>query len=178
MANREALRELHNRLASRLQAARTDDVAAGWLAVEAGGGKYLLPLAQAGEIYAWTPALPVPYAQPWFLGVANLRGGLYAVVELASFLDPGRAPVQLGSEQARAEARLVSFNPALDINCVLQVSRLAGLRNSKAFISQEAPAEGAPEHIGGIYTDSMGGRWEVLDMLALSRQSQFLNISA
>jgi twitching motility protein PilI len=23
---------------------------------------------------------PVPYAQPWFLGVANLRGGLYGVV--------------------------------------------------------------------------------------------------
>lgn len=178
MANREALRELHNRLASRLQAARTDDVAAGWLAVEAGGRKYLLPLAQAGEIYAWTPALPVPYAQPWFLGVANLRGGVYAVVELASFVEPGRAPENLVNEQARAEARLVSFNPALDINCVLMVSRLAGLRNSQAFLSQEAPAAGAPEYSGGTYVDSMGGRWEVLDMLALSRLPQFLNISA
>ncbi|HZY16355.1 MAG TPA: chemotaxis protein CheW, partial [Ramlibacter sp.] len=34
MANREALRELQSRLASRLQAARTEGVQAGWLAVE------------------------------------------------------------------------------------------------------------------------------------------------
>jgi len=74
MANREALRELQSRLASRLQAARAEGVQAGWLAVEAAGRKYLFPLSQAGEIFPFTATQPVPYTHDWFLGVANLRG--------------------------------------------------------------------------------------------------------
>src|SRR3954470_22053598 len=91
MANREALRELQSRLASRLQAARTEGVQASWLAVEAAGAKYLFPLAQSGEIFPFANPQPVPYTQPWFMGVANLRGGLYGVVDLSSFVE-GRAP--------------------------------------------------------------------------------------
>ena len=54
MANREALRQLHARLAARLQAARSEGVAAAsWLAVDAGGSKYVMPLAQAGGIFPW-----------------------------------------------------------------------------------------------------------------------------
>jgi hypothetical protein len=89
MANRDALRAFQSRLASRLQAARTTGVAATWLAVEAGEGKYLFPLGHAGEIFPWTPPQPVPYTEPWFLGVANLRGGLYGVVQLSGFATGG-----------------------------------------------------------------------------------------
>src|SRR5205085_11138200 len=106
MANREALRELQSRLASRLQAARTEGVQAGWLAVEAAGGKFLFPLAQSGEIFPFAAPQEVPYTQGWFLGVANLRGGLYGVVDLASFVT-GQAPA-LRSDAGRAEARLVA----------------------------------------------------------------------
>jgi twitching motility protein PilI len=77
MANREALRDLQSRLAGRLQAARSEGVSvAAWLAVQAGGRDYLLPLNQAGEIFPWTGVQPVPYTQAWFLGIANLRGAL------------------------------------------------------------------------------------------------------
>ena len=93
MANREALRELQSRLASRLQAARAEGaVQASWLAVEAAGSKYLFPLTQSGEIFPFTTTLAVPYTRSWFMGVANLRGGLYGVVDLASFVG-GHAPV-------------------------------------------------------------------------------------
>lgn len=82
MANREALRELQIRLASRLQAARTEGLSvSSWLAVEAGGSQYLLSLAQSGEIFPWTSIQSVPYTSPWFMGVANLRGGLFGVVD-------------------------------------------------------------------------------------------------
>ena len=78
MANREALRELQVRLASRLQAARTEGLSvSSWLAVETAGQYYLLPLAQSGEIFPLPAVQPVPYSQSWFLGVVNLRGGLY-----------------------------------------------------------------------------------------------------
>ena len=107
MANREALRDLQARLASRLQAAKAEGLSISWLAVRAGGADYLLPLAQSGEIFPLPAVQPVPYSQSWFLGVVNLRGGLYGVVDLAAFIG-GAAPAR--SEQYWAEASVVTFN--------------------------------------------------------------------
>ena len=59
MAKREALRELQSRLAERMQAARAQPAAQAWLAVECRGTGLLFPLAQAGEIFALAPLLPV-----------------------------------------------------------------------------------------------------------------------
>ena len=87
MANREALRELQIRLASRLQAAKSEGLSvSSWLAIEAAGRFYLLPLGHSGEIFPNSVVQPVPYTQPWFLGVANLRGGLVGVIDLAALL--------------------------------------------------------------------------------------------
>ncbi len=176
MANREALRELQSRLASRLQTARTEGVQASWLAVESAGSRYLFPLAQSGEIFPFASALPVPYTQPWFLGVANLRGGLYGVVDLASFV-ARRAPVQR-SDASRAESRLVALNATLDVNCALLIDRLAGLRHLEAFSSSSEPPEGSPGFFGSGYTDASGVYWQEINLQALSLQTQFLSISA
>lgn len=176
MANREALRELQARLAGRLQAARTEGVQAGWLAVESGGGKFLFPLAQSGEIFPFSSTLPVPYTQSWFLGVANLRGGLYGVVDLASFV-AGGAPAQR-SDATRAESRLIALNSALEINCALLIDRLAGLRNMDAFTSSSPPPEGAPEYFGSGYSDARGAHWQEINLQALAQQPTFLSIGA
>ena len=74
MANKDALRELQTRLASRLQAAKTQPRARGWLAVECAGAGLLFPLAQAGEIFPLRALLKLPHAKPWMTGVAQLRG--------------------------------------------------------------------------------------------------------
>jgi twitching motility protein PilI len=176
MANREALRELQSRLASRLQAARTEGVQAGWLAVESAGSKYLFPLSQAGEIFPYAAPQAVPYTQSWFLGVANLRGGLYGVVDLASFVS-GKAPAQR-SDAGRAESRLVALNQLLEINCALLIDRLSGLRNTDAFTSSSDAPEGAPDYFGSGYTDASGAYWQEINLQALSQQPQFLSISA
>lgn len=176
MANREALRELQSRLASRLQAARTEGVQAGWLAVEAAGSKYLFPLSQSGEIFPFTSAQQVPYTQGWFLGVANLRGGLFGVVDLASYVT-GQPP-QVRSDALRAESRLVALNALLDVNCALLVDRLAGLRNTEAFVSSGDAPEGSPAFFGSGYTDASGAYWQEINLQALSQEPQFLSISA
>lgn len=176
MANREALRELQARLANRLQAARTEGVQASWLAVESGGARFLFPLSQSGEIFPFSSTQPVPYTQSWFLGVANLRGGLYGVVDLASFV-AGRAPAQR-SDATRAESRLIALNAGLEINCALLIDRLAGLRNMDAFSSSSAPPDGAPEYFGAGYIDASGAYWQELNLQALAQQPQFLSISA
>lgn len=176
MAHREALRELQSRLATRLQAARTEGVQASWLAVEAGGRNFLFPLAQSGEIFPFASAMHVPYTQPWFMGVSNLRGGLFGVVDLAGFVDNG--PPAHRSDNARAETRLVALNAALDVNCALLVDRLAGLRNADAFASSEPASDEAPAYFGTRFTDASGARWQEINLQALAQQPQFLSISA
>ena len=177
MANRDALRAFQSRLASRLQAARTTGVAASWLAVEAGEGKYLFPLAHAGEIFPWTPPQPVPYTEPWFLGVANLRGGLYGVVQLSAFAS-GAPGAPAATEAARIQSRLVAFNELLEVNCALLVDRLAGLRGAEAFTAADAPGAEAPAWHGHLYTDAAGERWQEVNLQVLSQQPQFLSIGA
>ncbi len=176
MANREALRELQSRLASRLQAARTEGVQAAWLAVEAAGRKYLFPLSQSGEIFPFSSTQPVPYTQGWFMGVANLRGGLYGVVDLAGYVS-GQAPAQR-SDAGRAESRLVALNALLEVNCALLIDRLAGLRNMEAFTTSAEPPAGSPDYFGSGYTDAGGAYWQEINLQALSQQPQFLSISA
>lgn len=175
MSNRQALRDLQTRLANRLQAAKTEGLAvSSWLAVESAGRFFLLPLGQAGEIFPWAPIQAVPYTQRWFLGVANLRGSLAGVIDLAGLMG---YPVQR-SEQALAEASLLAFNAVLEINAALLVDRLAGLRGTDAFVASQAPAEDAPGYFGTAYIDSSGTRWQELNLQILSQHPAFLSISA
>ena len=170
MANKEALRELQARLADRLHAARTQPRGASWLAVECGGRGLLLPLGEAGEIFALAALVPVAHVKPWFLGVANLRGGLHGVVDLAAFLGferPGRG---------RDEARLVAFNAALDTNCALLVDRLAGLRSAEQLSPDTELAQPLPPFVGARFRDDAGRRWQELRLSALAREDAFLTI--
>ena len=173
MANKQALRELQTRLADRLQAARTQERVTSWLAVECAGRGFLLPLQQAGEIFSPVPVVGVPHTQAWFLGVANLRGGLFGVVDLARFLG-----LRAGeAEVARDQTRLVVFNPGLELNCALLVDRLAGLRSADQLHADPA-AGGAPRpaFAGLRYRDEAGVAWQELDLAALAVDEAFIKI--
>lgn len=177
MAEREALRDFQRRLADRLQAAPTLGVQAAWLAVEAAGGRYLIPLAQAGEIFPAVPALTVPHTQPWFLGVVSLRGGLYGVVDLATWL----AGVPQGLTRppsSSPDAQLITFNPALEVQCALRVDRLLGLRGPEHFCGSTPAPDAGAESFGPVLHEASGVAWQALDLHAWSRQARFLRIGA
>jgi len=176
MSLREPLRDFQRRLADRLQLASDEGVKAAWLAVEAGAGRYLLPLAQAGEIFPADRLHPVPYTQPWFLGVASLRGTLYAVADLAGLMTRNGDGL-LSPPAIRAQAQWITLNPMLDMQCALQVDRLAGLRSAEALSQVAAAPDAAPEWFGHAYLDPSGARWQALDLGALSQQAVFLRIS-
>ena len=170
MANKQALRELQTRLAERLQAARTQVRGQSWLAVECGGRGFLLPLREAGEIFALAPVLAVPYSHRWFLGVSNLRGHLHGVVDLAGFL--GVKTVEVGRDQSR----LVGFNQTLDINCVLLVDKLSGLRSDDQLTPEPDDAPGRPAFVGARLRDASGRLWQELVLTALASDESFLRI--
>ncbi|WP_198969174.1 chemotaxis protein CheW [Xylophilus sp. ASV27] len=184
MANRQALRELQSRLASRLQAAQSEGASVEWLAAEIGGRPFLFPLGQAGEIFPWTTIQPVPYTQPWFLGVANLRGGLCGVVDLLQFAAARGTDAASASVPPRridglnGEASLLAFNAALGVQCALIVDRLAGLRGGEAFVSVQPRADDAPAWLGPVYIDTQGAPWQEIDLQALARYPFFLSISS
>ena len=170
MANKQALRDLQSRLAERLQAARTQDRGKSWLAVECSARGFLFPLRDAGEIFAMAPLAAVPYSHRWFLGVSNLRGHLHGVVDLAGFLG-----LKTG-EVSRDEARLVGFNQALDINCVLLVDRLSGLRSEEDLQPEADEGVARPAFAGSRYRDASSRVWQELNLVALAGDEAFLGI--
>jgi twitching motility protein PilI len=175
MAQHEALRELQARLVERLGAARAEPAAAAaWLAVEAGGAAFLLPLADAGEIFPDAGIVSLPHTQPWFRGVANLRGVLHGVVDLAAFLGLAAR----GAESARDASRLVALNPALGAMAALRVERLMGLRRVDEMNQDVLPDGSRPAFAKGRWRDAAGRLWEEIDLAALAANERFLAIAA
>jgi twitching motility protein PilI len=177
MANKEALRELQTRLADRLQAAKSRPRARGWLAVECAGVGLLLPLAQAGEIFPLRALLRLPHAKPWMTGVAQLRGDLYTVVDLAAFLGL-RAPQS--TDAPAPEGQLVMLAPALQVNAALRVDRLLGLRGEEQLAREADPpeSEGArPAFAAGRWKDAQGVAWQEIDLGALAVDGAFLDVT-
>lgn len=174
MANKQALRELQTRLAERLQAVRAEKPGQSWLAIEAGGHDLLLPLQQAGEIFDPGTVVPVPHTQPWLMGVVNLRGGVYTVVDLARFLG-----VRTGAAVPRRAdgARLLAFNASLGMNVALLVDRLLGLRHA-ADMQREDEVDGTvrPAFAAAAWRDAGERRWQELSLAALAHTPEFLAI--
>ncbi len=196
MARRDALRELQSRLADRLQAARTESARRSWLAVEGAGLGMLLPLETAGEIFpltALTALTPVHHTQPWFLGVANLRGQLHGVVDLAAFLGL-RPPQRL--DALREQSQIVAFNPRTGAHCAVLVDRLSGLRSEDQLtaeageasdasraghqpVPQDPPAASVrPAFATARWRDSAGRSWQEIDLSALAHHPRFRSIAA
>lgn len=177
MAKREALQELQSRIARLLQQASADTgVTASWLGVRIAGQPVLLPLQQSGEIYAMTLLQPLPYAKPWFLGVAALRGNIYGVIDLTPFL-PASARQPQGRAPDADRQRLVAVNDALGLNVVLRVDSLEGLRGRDAFERSEPAVDGAPVYFGSRFHDAAGTMWQEINLQALAGHPDFLDIA-
>jgi twitching motility protein PilI len=111
----------------------------------------------------------VPLARPWFLGVANIRGNLYSVIDFAAFLGDGPTAV---SDQAR----LLLISERFRAGCALLVGRSLGLRKSDAL--EPRPRRAESRWTRAEYSDAEGRRWNELDVPALLRDPDFLDVGA
>lgn len=162
-------------LSERPQAAPQRDAQAAWLGVECGSARLLLPLTHAGEVFRAAEVQPVPYAQPWFLGVANLRGVVCGVVDLAAFL--GCAERGREAREWLVRGRLVSFNPLLDVNGAVLVDTILGVRTVASF-ERCVPAD--PSDLpcwGATYTGADGQAWREVNLQHLSQLDAFRAIA-
>ncbi len=156
---RTRLRQYQVQLLERMQAARSNTGARiNQLGVMIGGERFLLDLTQAGEIVPVAPVTEVPLTQPWYLGLANIRGNLVGVIDLARYL--GQADTATG-----ADSRIVTFAAGLGFNCGLLVARVYGLRHA-----------GEMEQAGDRLRDAEGNQWTPLDLAALVHDPRFLHV--
>ncbi|MGX4642029.1 chemotaxis protein CheW [Massilia sp. SYSU DXS3249] len=159
-ARRTRLRDYQAQLLARMQAAQDGAPDAGHqLGVMIGSQRYLLALTEAGEIVPQPALAGVPLTQPWYLGLANVRGSLLGVIDLARYFD-GQASA------AGPEARLVSLAPRLGFNCALLVTRVFGLRRAGAMTLD-----------GERMRDLDGNVWTPLSLAALVREERFLHVA-
>ena len=156
---RTRLRQYQVQLLERMQAARTNTGARiNQLGVMIGTERFLLDLTQAGEIVPVAPITAVPLTRPWYLGLANIRGNLVGVIDLARYLE--QADTAPGPD-----SRIVTFAAGLGFNCGLLVARVYGLRHA-----------GDMQQSGEGLRDAEANQWTPLDLSALVHDPRFLHV--
>lgn len=169
MAKKISLREFQEHLAARLVGAGGQR-AAGLLGIQAGSDYWLVKLSDSGEIVPLTPLTAVPLTQPWFAGIANIRGNLYSVADFSAFQGKDPTPHNAGS-------RLLLIGTRHGSNAALLVTRMLGLRNIEAFTPEPAEAD-APAWARESYSDNEGRRWKLLNVRELLADDAFMEIGA
>ena len=171
MAKRLSLRDFQENLSARLLSAKRGETAPPMLGFRAGARRWLLELPDSGEVVPLPVLSTVPLTQPWFAGMANIRGGLHAVVDFAQFA--GAAPTP------RTErSRLLLIGARHGINSALLVESIEGLRPLSALRAIERPAGTLEaDWIDAVYQDEQGNNWLHIVLTNLLQDSAFLDIA-
>ena len=168
MARRTSLREFQMSVANRLRDLASRKTVASKLGFQVGSDNWFVSLMDVSEVIPIPNVMPVPLTQPWFRGVANIRGNLYSVADFSAF--QGAAPIGPGMER-----RVILVTDRLLAGSGLVVSRMLGLRNPELFTPDAQAAQPAP-WIKGLFRDPAGALWRELDLAALVREERFLEV--
>ncbi len=163
MSKRFSLREFQQGILDRIQHQETLAAErAATLGIQVGQGLWLIEMQDISEVLPPPSVTPVPLTQSWYRGVANVRGNLYSISDLAAFMGAGET-------QSDNQARVLLSNPKLDCNVGLLVTRVLGLRDTKAWSHEVLDGEEQ-------YRDEQGQMWRKLDMAQLVQQPDFLQV--
>ncbi|MDX5409710.1 MAG: chemotaxis protein CheW [Thauera sp.] len=162
---RSSLREFQERLARRLAEAKTAE-RRGLLGFQCGGENWLIALPEAGEILPPPALSAVPLTQPWYRGLANVRGTLYGVIDFARF--NGQPPTV-----AAGRARLLLIGARHGVHCALLVSASTGLRSEDDF--EADPVGDERPWVAARVRDLQGRPWLRIDSARLLAHPAFLD---
>ncbi len=179
MAKRISLREFQQNLSDRLVSARRGEGGNALLGIESGadeltgGSRWLIDLADSGEVTPLPELTPAPLTKPWFTGIANIRGVLYSVVDFAAWR--GGAPTPIN-----AQSRLLLIGARQGINSALLVRRALGLRPQLEMRATGEVRTGIGETapwLGGRFKDAQEVVWTQLRIPALLADPRYLDIA-
>jgi len=137
-----------------------------------GGRRLVSDFREVVEIVPMPPVTPVPGAEPWLLGVGNLRGNLFPVVDLKCFLEGERTVQQEG-------ARVLIMRQAGG-DVALTIDELFGQRSfdTAEEAGIEALADGRYAHFIERAFHADGHAWGVFSLSLLSRTPEFRHAAA
>lgn len=183
MSKRLNLREFQQNLIDRLQVKDLSAARVDTLGVQIAGRNWLVDMVDINEVLPLPPLTVVPFTRPWFRGVANVRGNLYGVVDMAGYEHSGAAlrpstgsegsgqaaPMDSGQASGDAGNRVLLVADRFAFNVALLVDRVLGLRDARTWSQSEV--DGQIE-----YRDEQGASWRKLDVRGLLGQAEFLQI--
>lgn len=166
------LRDYQEGILKRLKLAseKESDVRSSYLGVVIGDKKVLVNLLEISETLPMLNLRAVPLTKSWFLGIANVRGNLYSVNDLAQLI--GESPTNLSSS-----TRLMLVNNNLSNNVGLVVDRLIGLRSTVDMEVKKLKQASAFCMKPFEYIDSASDVWLELDCYQLIKSVDFINPS-
>lgn len=163
---------------------------ASWLDIESGTGdlpggcRWLVNLAESGEVLPLPTLTSVPLTQPWFAGVANIRGTLFSIVDFALWRGGEPTPrtaqtrlLLMGAREGLRSALLVQRAWGLRARDDLQVVGKALSRGGFKSPLLDGAAE-TPAWQGICLQDaSTNACWTCLDIAALLATPDFLDVA-
>jgi twitching motility protein PilI len=158
MAEKVKLRDYQKSILDRLDIVRSDasSVVESYLGVQIGGNNVLVNLLDISETLVVTEIQPVPLVKPWFLGMSNVRGVLYAINDLGQMLNNHLTEMS-------SDTRILLINNNISSNIGILVDRLVGLRQMDAFEARQVENKESIFFKPEIYEDSENKTWRVLD---------------
>jgi twitching motility protein PilI len=161
MSKRLNLREFQQNLSNRMQDKSRLGDQSSLLGVQIAGQNYLVAMTDISEVLSLPPLAPVPLTKQWFCGVANVRGNLYCVADMAAFLHQGAASGALAN-------RLLLVAERYAVNAALLVDKVFGLRDARNWQKDALQTD--------QYFDEQGLAWRKLNVIGLIEQPDFLQI--
>lgn len=168
MAKESQLREYQTSILARLENAKKAgaEAPAGYLGVVIGSKNVLVSLQEISETLPIMDIHRVPTVKPWFLGVANVRGVLYAINDLAQMLENTFTTIS-------SNARLLLMSDAVTSNVAIVVDKMIGLRKLDEMKLQKEVAEETVCLKVQTYQDEENLIWHILDCDKLVRSKEF-----
>lgn len=162
MSKRLNLRKFQQNLSDRIHAKDRVGDQVSTLGVQIAGQYWLVDMVNISEVLPLPPLTRVPLSKPWFRGVANVRGNLYCVADMAAYQHKGEVIGDIANR-----VLLVAERHAF--NAALLVDRVLGLRDARTW--QQSNVAGQIE-----YLDEQGALWCKLNVLGLLDQAEFLQV--
>jgi twitching motility protein PilI len=129
------------------------------------------------EILPMPQVTPVPGAQPWLLGVANIRGNLLPIVDLKQFLEGERTVLH------ESQRVLIVRQPGGDV--AVTIDELFGQRSftdaqqlADETLAQSVLAQGRYSHFVDRAYDLADASWGIFSLERLARTPEFRQAAA
>lgn len=167
--DRNRLVSFQEALGARLKLAAAQPKRESRLAVRVADQNLLLDLGDIAEVAQIGHFTSVPFSKQWFLGIANVRGTLYAVSDLSAWMQGGKRSA------TTAATRVVLLGQRLArLRTAVMVDRVIGLRLLDSMKTAGDATLAAWER--NRFIDADGIVWREADLARLVEQQDFLQV--